>query len=254
MTKRPRRNSISATAASSTWAAICRPCSMTLSLAATIAVPLAISDFEPPVPPPAISSSLSPCNRRMRVERDAELLVQDLRERGPVALAVIERAGDDGDTAIGFEADAAHLVGRRPGHFEIVADAAAAQQAAPAAFLLAGGKPVPVGLRQRLIEHGGELAAVIGRAVRRLVRHRVFGDVVAAAQLDLVDAHLGGGGVDQPLHVVIALGAAGAAIGADRRRVGDDDPGRDLDQRRLVDADRVLDRVGGRRAAAPRPT
>ena len=56
---------MSATAASSTCAAICLPVSTTLSPAATIAVPLVIIDFEPPVPPPAISSSLSPCSKRI---------------------------------------------------------------------------------------------------------------------------------------------------------------------------------------------
>ena len=45
------------------------------------------------------------------VERDAELLAQHLRERRGVALAVIERAGDDGDVAVRLEADAAHLLG-----------------------------------------------------------------------------------------------------------------------------------------------
>ena len=44
------------------------------------------------------------------LERNAELLAQHLRERRGVALAVIERAGDDGDGAVGLEADAAHLL------------------------------------------------------------------------------------------------------------------------------------------------
>ena len=47
-------------------AAAARPASITLALASTIAVPLAMSDFEPPVPPPATSSSLSFCLRRTR--------------------------------------------------------------------------------------------------------------------------------------------------------------------------------------------
>ena len=64
MLKRPRSNSMSAAAASSTWAAICRPCSMQSALASTIAAPDAIMLFEPPVPPPAISWSLSPCSSR----------------------------------------------------------------------------------------------------------------------------------------------------------------------------------------------
>ena len=87
MTNRPCANSMSPAAASSTCEAICLPCSTTLPAASTMAVPLCMIDFEPPVPPPAISSSLSPCSSRMLLERNAELLAQHLRERrrrGPV--------------------------------------------------------------------------------------------------------------------------------------------------------------------------
>ena len=101
------------------------------------------------------------------------------------------------------------------------------------------GKPVPIGQRQRLVQQVGEIAAVIGRAVRRLVRHRLGRDVVAPAQFDPVDAHLARRGIDQPLHVVIRLGPPGAAIGPDRGRVGEHAFGVHLDQRRLVDAERV---------------
>ena len=43
-------------------------------------------------------------------ERHAEPVRQHLRERRGVTLAVIERAGDDGDDAVVLETDAAHLV------------------------------------------------------------------------------------------------------------------------------------------------
>ena len=52
---------MSAADASSATPAICLPLSITLSEASTIAAPDAMIDFEPPVPPPAISRSLSPC-------------------------------------------------------------------------------------------------------------------------------------------------------------------------------------------------
>ena len=71
--------------------------------------------------------------------------------------------------------------------------------------------------------------------------------MVAPAQFQPVDLHLGRGGVDQPLHVVVALRPAGAAIGGDMRGVGEHAFGRDLDQRRAIDALHVLDRVLGRR-------
>ena len=87
-------------------------------------MPLAVVEREPPVPPPAISSSLSPCSRRIWSNGMPSRLDQHLRERRRVALAVVERAGDDGDGAVGLEADAAHLLVGRRGDFEIVADAA----------------------------------------------------------------------------------------------------------------------------------
>ena len=165
-----------------------------------------------------------------------------------MALPVIERAGDQGHIAIRLETDAAHLAAGGARQLQIVADAAPAQPAARPALRLACGKPVPIGELDRIREHAGKIAAVVGRAVRRLVRHRRRGDVVPAAQLDPVDPHFGRGRLDQPLHVVIGLGPPGAAIGADRGRVGEDALGRDLDQRRLVDAERVPDRVARRRA------
>ena len=62
MTKLPLLNSMSAAAASSTWLAIL------LALLDDLGgelrrspVPLCISDFDPPLPPPAASRSLSPC-------------------------------------------------------------------------------------------------------------------------------------------------------------------------------------------------
>jgi len=70
MAKRPPSgpivNSMSASAASRKWAAAFFPRAMTSSAASMIAAPLAISDFDPPVPPPAINSSLSPCKSRTR--------------------------------------------------------------------------------------------------------------------------------------------------------------------------------------------
>src|SRR6202011_1345264 len=60
-------------------------------------------------------------------ERDAEPCGKDLGEGRGMPLAVIERPGDDRDIAIRLEADATHLAAGRPGQFEIVADAAAAQ-------------------------------------------------------------------------------------------------------------------------------
>ena len=103
---------------------------------------------------------------------------------------------------------------------------------------------LPVGRLQCLVEHGGELAGIVVHGRRRLVGHLFGRDVVAPAQLDLVDAHLARRRVDQALHVVVALGAAGAAIGADRRGVGEHHLGVHLHRGRGVDVDDVLHRVG----------
>ena len=72
--------------------------------------------------------------------------------------------------------------------------------------------------------------------------------MVAPAQFDTVDAHFGRGSFDQPLHIVVGLGPPGAAIGADRRCVREGALGRDFDQRRLVDAERISDGIPGRRS------
>ena len=53
---------MSATRASRKCAASCLPCSITLSHALSSAVPPAIAEREPPVPPPNSSWSLSPCS------------------------------------------------------------------------------------------------------------------------------------------------------------------------------------------------
>ncbi len=89
-----------------------------------------MTEREPPVPPPKIMRSLSPSTSADAIERNAELVAQYLRIGGGVALAEIERAGDDGHRAVGLEVDGAQfLVIAAGGHFEIAADAEAAQHA-----------------------------------------------------------------------------------------------------------------------------
>ena len=174
------------------------------------------------------------------LEGDAEPRGSTCAKGVAVALAVVERAGDDGDRAVGLEADAAHLVHGRRGDLEILADAEAAQLAAGAALGLARREARPVGGLERALEQRREVARNRRWCRRPPCRASLGRDVVAAAQLDPVDAHLGGGGLDEPLHDVVALGAPGAAIGADRRRVGEDALDRHLDHRRAVDAGQVL--------------
>ena len=163
---------MSAAAASSTCAAICLPFSTTFSAGADDRVAADDHRFRPAGAAAGDQLVAVALHQPDAPERDAEPCRQHLRERRPVPLAVIQGAGDDRHVAVGLEADAAHLAPRRPGQFEIVADAAPAQFAARPALRLPRREPVPIGQRQRLVQQIGEIAAVIGRAVRRLVRHR----------------------------------------------------------------------------------
>ena len=72
-------------------------------------------------------------------------------------------------------------------------------------------------------------------------------DLIAPAQLDAVDAHLAGCDVNQPLHVVIALRPAGAAISGHLGRVGENALCRDLKKRCAIDALHILHGVRGGR-------
>src|SRR5439155_781418 len=120
------------------------------------------------------------------LERNAEALAQHLSERRGMALAVIERAGDQRHRAVRLEADATHLLARGRGHFQIAADPEPAQLAPLAALALARPKTAPVRKLHRIIEHRGEIAAIVGHAGRGRVRHFARPDMVAAADRDAV--------------------------------------------------------------------
>ena len=100
MVKRPSTNSMSATPASRTWAAICLPFSITSALASDDgraarhdrlrAAGAAAGDQ-----PVAVA-----LHQADLVEGHAEAGAQHLREGRPVALAIVQRAGDDGDSTI----------------------------------------------------------------------------------------------------------------------------------------------------------
>ena len=197
---------------------------MTFAAASTIAVPVCMIDFEPPEPPPMASLSLSPCSSEIFSNGMPSRSLKHLRERRGVAHAEIERAGRQRHGAVGIEFDVGELLRRRRGDFEEIADAEPAQLAALAAFALALGKALAVGKLERLLGQRREIAAVVGAAGCGLVRQVARRDLIALAQRHAIDAHLDGGGVDQPLHVVVAFGPAGAAIGGDVRGVGEHAP------------------------------
>ncbi len=95
---------------------------------------------------------------------------------------------------------------------------------------------IEVGERERLVEHGFELAAVDGGTDRRLVRHGGRLDQIAPAQFDRVDAGDAGGLVDHPLEHEIRLGATGTSVGRGGCRIGEDTTHADIDQPNVVHA------------------
>ena len=182
------------------------------------------------------------------VEGHAELIGQHLRERRGVALAVIECTGNELYGAVGLEHDLAEFDAGRGGDLEIGADRDAAQLAQLAAVLLALGKARVIGDLERLVEDALEIAAVVGDAGGGCERHLRRLDEVALAERQPVDAHFVGGAVDQPLHVVVGFGPAGAAIRAEQRGIGQHALDVDAEQRRAIDAGEVLAGVQRQRA------
>ena len=81
----------------------------------------------------------------------------------------------------------------------------------------------PFGLKERLLELAGRVAAVVGRG-RGLVGERRLRNQVAPTQLDAVDAGLARRLVDQPLHQIGNARPPRAAVGRRRRGVGEREP------------------------------
>ena len=173
------------------------------------------------------------------VEGQAELAHQHLRERRRMALSEVERAGTHGHAAVFLENDLAEFVGRRRGDFQILPDADAAQLSTRKALGFSRRKAFVVRGFQRGVEQRGEIAAIVDRANPCCERQFLRADVIALAQRDRVDAADARGLLDHALHDVIALWPARAAIGADRRRVGQNAFDVRRHDRRAIDALRI---------------
>ena len=107
---------------------------MIFAEASTIAVPVCISDFEPPEPPPAISRSLSPCTSEIFSNGTPSCSLSTCANgvawpmpKSSVPVVSVTRA-------VGVERDAGEFLRRRRRDFEKIADAEAAQFAALACF------------------------------------------------------------------------------------------------------------------------
>ena len=112
----------------------------------------------------------------------------------------------------------------------------AAQLAALRALASARLEALPVGVLHRGVHDLLELAGVEGELGRRRVGDRLLGDQVDAADRVRRHVELARGRVDQALDQVGRLGTPGAAIGADRHRVGAHALHVDGDRRRGVEA------------------
>ena len=160
---------------------------------------------------------------------DAELVGDDLRKGGEVALALRADARGDAHAAAGFDRHLGPLIGADAGAFDIGDDAdadVAACRAQARLFLLE--ELVITDQLHGLVERREVVAAVIGKRRKVLVDDLVAvgelvgRDQVALADLDAVDAELAGGEVEQAFHHEDAVLAAGAAVGRNDRLVGKD--------------------------------
>ena len=138
------------------------------------------------------------------LERHAELFADDLREGRLVTLAVIVRADQHGHLAGRMDAHGCAFVepaaraepagnarGRKAAGFDIGAEPDAAQLAAAAPTPPCARRSLPSPRRSSaFFEAALRIAAVVLHHHRRLIGIGFLRDHVAAADLDLVDAHL----------------------------------------------------------------
>ena len=169
-----------------------------------------------------------------------------------MALAVRDRAGDEGHSAQWVKTDFRGLDGRVGGLLDGVGDADAAKLAALARLLAPRLEAPPVGELHGAVHVLLEAPAVIGEGERRLVGHLLRRNGIAAAQLRGIDFHFVGRDVDQPLDHEGRLGPPGAAIGRGAVRVGEHARDRHVQRRRGVDAAHRADVDDRRHRAAER--
>ncbi len=190
---------------------------------------------------------------------DAEPRGEDLGEAGGVALAVIVGAERGLDAAAGLDPQrsgfvesgarahgAGHARRRHARGFDVAGHADAGEPAAAGGGGAARGEGIVAAGGQRLGHHVRKIAAVIGRADRRLVGHRRGRHEVAAAQFGAVEAEFARRGIGQPLEHVARFRPSGAAIGVGGQRVGEGADHLHGDRRGAIHAghQRAVDRAG----------
>ncbi len=153
-----------------------------------------------------------------------------------MALAHRLGSGMEGHGPVVAEAQLHDLVEDAAGHLQEAGEADTAQPSGPLGSRAPLREPRPVGQGEGLVHDRLELAAVVDGSVRGRIGHRAGRDEVAPAQLHPVDPGGGGRLIDEPLDQVEGLRPPGAAIGPERRRVGEGQRDVDGDRGDAVDA------------------
>ena len=177
--------------------------------------------------------------------RHAEPLGRHLRERRLVALPGRQRAGVQRERAVLRHADL-HALRLAAGALAVHREADASALAAPLALGAPASEALPVGERERLVEHRFEFAGIEDVASRRSIGE--LRDEVSAAQIHNIHAELARRFVEQPLGNVGRLGLRRAPIRPHRTGVGEARVHHRMDQRDVVGV-RVADRRVVRRDA-----
>ena len=152
---------------------------------------------------------------------DAETLRRELYICCLVSLTGRLRADIHIDKAILGEADFRALGGIAHGDFQIICQANATPFAAPRCLRTSGSEAGVIHSHECRIEHGREVAGIVGLADGRGMRHCRLRHHVAPAQFRPVDAEFARRCIDQAFQQVIAFRATGAAVGIDRHRMGE---------------------------------
>ena len=159
------------------------------------------------------------------VEGYAEAFGNQLRQCRLQPLAGGHDTGIQCQRSVGVEAQARHVLHRiqerAAGCLDAIAEADAAQTAAPPRLLLPRGEIVEASVRSRHRHVLLELAGIVGEGQAGAKRHLGRRDQVAPAQLERGEAGFVRGDVDQALDRVGGFRPAGAAIGRRGHDVGE---------------------------------
>ena len=153
---------MSAADASKSWPAIRRPFSIAWSQAVTVEPPAIIIERDATVGRPPGHLVAVALHEPHRAHRDAEPLRDHRRKGREMPLPDRLRAEPERDLAVGLEAQIRGVLQRTPArHLEEAADPEPAQLPGARRRRAPCSEPVPVGERERLVEHRLELAAVV---------------------------------------------------------------------------------------------